>query len=198
MIVTVGNGFSNNPTQYDEFVPGSLFGADDMDGFSVDVEDFDITWLTEGPAKGQARSFVVPPRLRDGRRRERHLRPAGQPPAGHRRHRGLPDRARLRPGRHDQATATATWPTAARRSSCRPDQTFAASASSRRRTRSPARSPWRARSTRPFALGDGLPRSVFGDAVNPLMSLFVYTGDLGLDDGRASRSTSSTSRRPPS
>ena len=34
-----------------------------------------------------------------------------------------------------------------------------------------------------FALGDGLPRSVFGDAVNPLMSLFVYTGDLGLDDG---------------
>jgi cytochrome c biogenesis protein len=34
-----------------------------------------------------------------------------------------------------------------------------------------------------FALGDGFPRSVFGDAVNPLMSLFVYTGDLGLDDG---------------
>ena len=58
VIVTVGNGFSNNPTQYDEFVPGSLFGADDMDGFSVAVEDFDITWLTEGPAKGQARKFV--------------------------------------------------------------------------------------------------------------------------------------------
>ena len=36
-----------------------------------------------------------------------------------------------------------------------------------------------------FALGDGLPRSVFGDAVNPLMSLFVYTGDLGLDDGQS-------------
>ena len=26
VIVTVGNGFSNDLTQYDEFVPGSLFG----------------------------------------------------------------------------------------------------------------------------------------------------------------------------
>ena len=56
VIVTVGNGFSNNPTQYDEFVPGSLFSADDMDGFSVDVRDFDITWLTEGPPRGRRAS----------------------------------------------------------------------------------------------------------------------------------------------
>ncbi len=52
VIVVVGNGFSNNLTQYDDFVPGSLFSADDMEPFSFDIDDFDVEWLTEGPAQG--------------------------------------------------------------------------------------------------------------------------------------------------
>ena len=58
VIVLVGNGFSNNLTQYDDFVPGSAFSADEMEPFSFDVEDFEVEWLTEGRARGQARNFV--------------------------------------------------------------------------------------------------------------------------------------------
>ena len=28
-----------------------------------------------------------------------------------------------------------------------------------------------------------MPSSAFGNAIDPLVSLFVYTGDVGLDDG---------------
>ena len=52
MILVVGNGFSNNLTQYDDFDPGSLFQADDMEPFSFNVDDFDVDWLTDGPAAG--------------------------------------------------------------------------------------------------------------------------------------------------
>ncbi|WP_181311840.1 cytochrome c biogenesis protein ResB [Nocardioides campestrisoli] len=58
VIVLVGNGFSNNLTQYDEFEPGSLFRSDWMEPFAFDVTDFDVEWLTSGPAAGQARKFV--------------------------------------------------------------------------------------------------------------------------------------------
>jgi cytochrome c biogenesis protein len=58
-IVLVGGGFSNTATQYDELDPGSLFGIDDFSPpFSFTIDDFDIEWLTEGPSAGQARAFV--------------------------------------------------------------------------------------------------------------------------------------------
>ena len=82
VILVVGNGFSNNLTQYDDFDPGSLFRADDMEPFSFTVDDFDVDWLTDGPGG------------RDGARlRGAHdlpgvpglageeVRPEGQPPA---------------------------------------------------------------------------------------------------------------------
>ena len=59
VIVLVGGGFSNTATQYDEVDPGSLFGVDDFSPpFSFTIDDFDIEWLTDGPAAGQARAFV--------------------------------------------------------------------------------------------------------------------------------------------
>jgi cytochrome c biogenesis protein len=58
VIVLVGNGFSNNLTQYDDFVPGDLYDADELEPFSFDVTDFDITWLTDGPRAGMAQQFV--------------------------------------------------------------------------------------------------------------------------------------------
>ncbi len=57
VILVVGNGFSNNLTQYDDFVPGSLFQADDMEPFSFDIGSFDVNWLTSGPRKGMAQGF---------------------------------------------------------------------------------------------------------------------------------------------
>ncbi|WP_028643411.1 cytochrome c biogenesis protein ResB [Nocardioides sp. URHA0020] len=59
VILLVGDdyGFSNNLTQYDEFKPGSLFRADDMEPFSFRIDDFDVDWLLTGPRAGMARGF---------------------------------------------------------------------------------------------------------------------------------------------
>ena len=57
VILVQGTPFCNNLTQYDDFVPGSLFDADGMDPFSFTVDDFDVDWLTSGPRAGMARGF---------------------------------------------------------------------------------------------------------------------------------------------
>ncbi len=58
VIMVVGKGFTNNLTQYDDFNPGGLFKTSQLDPFTFDIDDFDITWLTEGAGAGQARKFV--------------------------------------------------------------------------------------------------------------------------------------------
>ncbi len=63
VILVVGNGFSNNLTQYDDFVPGSLFDADGMEPFSFSIDDFDVEWLTSGPAQGPGAGVHVAPDL---------------------------------------------------------------------------------------------------------------------------------------
>ena len=57
VILVVGNGFSNVLTQYDDFDPGSLFTADDLDPFYFKVDRFTADWVTEGPQAGMARGF---------------------------------------------------------------------------------------------------------------------------------------------
>lgn len=60
VIVVVGNGFSNSLTQYDDFDPGTLFDPDAMEPFSFTVDDFSATWLYQGPRAGMAQKFVAP------------------------------------------------------------------------------------------------------------------------------------------
>ena len=57
VILVQGTPFGNNLTQYDDFVPGSLFDPDGMDPFSFTVNKFDVEWLTSGPRAGMARGF---------------------------------------------------------------------------------------------------------------------------------------------
>ncbi|MGI8523722.1 MAG: cytochrome c biogenesis protein ResB [Nocardioides sp.] len=57
VILVVGNGFSNNLTQYDDFVPGALFDAGKMEPFSFKVNQFDVDWINSGPRQGMARGF---------------------------------------------------------------------------------------------------------------------------------------------
>jgi cytochrome c biogenesis protein len=57
VILVTGTPFSNTPTQYDDFVPGSLFRASQLDPFRFTVNTFDIDWLTSGPRAGMARGF---------------------------------------------------------------------------------------------------------------------------------------------
>jgi cytochrome c biogenesis protein len=52
VILVQGLPFSNNLTQYDDFVPGSLFDPDGMDPFSFTVNDFAVEWLPSGLARG--------------------------------------------------------------------------------------------------------------------------------------------------
>jgi cytochrome c biogenesis protein len=52
VIVVQGQPFSNNLTQYDDFVPGTLFDPDGMDPFSFTVNKFDVDWLPSGLARG--------------------------------------------------------------------------------------------------------------------------------------------------
>jgi cytochrome c biogenesis protein len=59
VITIVGQGFSNTLSQYDDFVPGRLFDPDDLAPLSFDVDDFDVKWLTSGPEMGQPESFAA-------------------------------------------------------------------------------------------------------------------------------------------
>ncbi len=58
VILLVGKDFGNNLTQYDEFVPGSLFDPDSLGDFSFTINDFDVEWIESGRGQGLARKFV--------------------------------------------------------------------------------------------------------------------------------------------
>ncbi len=60
VILVVGNGFSNSLTQYDDFAPGWLFKASQMEPFCFTVNGFDVQWLESGPRQGMARGFQAP------------------------------------------------------------------------------------------------------------------------------------------
>lgn len=57
VILVTGTPWSNTLTQYDDFVPGSLFSPTRLNPFTFTVDDFDIQWLQSGPRAGQARGF---------------------------------------------------------------------------------------------------------------------------------------------
>ncbi|MDO9455488.1 cytochrome c biogenesis protein ResB [Nocardioides sp.] len=66
IVVVDGPPFSNTAASYDDLDPGSGFGADDLDPFSFTVDDFDITWLTKGSGAGTAREFKAALSYREG------------------------------------------------------------------------------------------------------------------------------------
>ncbi len=57
VVTVVGQGFSNSLSQYDDFAPGSLFHPDDLSPLSLKVDDFHVKFLTSGPQMGQPESF---------------------------------------------------------------------------------------------------------------------------------------------
>ena len=56
-VVIVGQGFSNNLTQYDDFSAGGRFTEADLVPFSVTVKDFDVRFETGPVQRGAARLF---------------------------------------------------------------------------------------------------------------------------------------------
>ncbi|HET9302108.1 MAG TPA: cytochrome c biogenesis protein ResB, partial [Propionibacteriaceae bacterium] len=56
-VVIVGQGFSNNLTQYDDFSAGARFTDADLAPFSVNLKDFDVKFETGPVQRGAARLF---------------------------------------------------------------------------------------------------------------------------------------------
>jgi cytochrome c biogenesis protein len=58
-IVTEGDGFSNSLTQYDDFGSGALFDPDGLPPFSLQVEGVDARFQMSGPQRGAPRLFAA-------------------------------------------------------------------------------------------------------------------------------------------
>jgi cytochrome c biogenesis protein len=184
VILVVGNGFSNNLTQYDDFVPGSLFRASDMEPFSFDVNSFDVDWLTSGPRKGMARAFKAhlsyrespdaPERTYD--LQVNHPLTIGDTEVfliGH----GYAPVITIRDGDGKVAYSGPTifLPT---------DQTFRSFGVVKAPDAQPTQIGLEGEFYPTYAFTDKTgPYSAFGNALNPAISMLVYTGDLGMDDG---------------
>ncbi len=56
-IVTQGDGFSNVLTQYDEFSSGALFDPDELPPFSLQLDRMEARFWTDGPQRGAPRLF---------------------------------------------------------------------------------------------------------------------------------------------
>jgi cytochrome c biogenesis protein len=59
VIIVKDTQFSNTPTQYDDFQPGRLTRAGDLDSFRMRLDRFDIDWIFSGAGKGTAHNFVA-------------------------------------------------------------------------------------------------------------------------------------------
>ena len=57
VIVVNGQGFSNSLSQYDDFAPGALFGPDDLSPFEFTVDDFRVKFLESGEQAGMPTEF---------------------------------------------------------------------------------------------------------------------------------------------
>ena len=184
VIVVEGNGFSNNLTQYDDFVPGSLMDADDMEPFSFDVDKFDIQWLMSGPRKGMAQKFVANLTYRetpDGEEKKYPLR-VNHPLSiggtdvfliGH----GYAPRITVRDGNGDVAYSGPVI-------FLPEDQaTFTSFGVVKAPDARPKQIGLEGLLYPTFLMVNGNPTSVLGDDRNPRLSMLAYTGDLGMDSG---------------
>jgi cytochrome c biogenesis protein len=182
VIVLVGGGFSNGLTQYDDFDPGSLFDPDSMEPFLFTVDDFDIEWIDEGPARGMAQKFVSHLTWREARDAEaqeydlrvNHPLKIGGTDVfliGH----GYAPVVTVRDGNGDVATSgpAVFLPS---------DSSFLSFGVVKAPDAQPTPIGLEGLFYPTYVKVNGDPVNVMGDLRNPTLSLEAYTGDLGLDD----------------
>jgi cytochrome c biogenesis protein len=184
VILVTGTPFANNPTQYDDFVPGSLFQADRMDDFRFTVDDFDLEWVTSGDRMGMARNFNADVRYRDGDGEEKQYDLRVNHPLkigstelfliGH----GYAPVVTIRDGDGEIAYSgpTVFLPQG-------PD--LLSFGVIKAPDAEPSQIGLEGFLYPTFILADGNPRNLYGAADNPLVSLNVYTGDLNMDTGES-------------
>ncbi|MGZ5405118.1 MAG: cytochrome c biogenesis protein ResB [Nocardioides sp.] len=185
VIVVVGNGMSSSLTQYDEFQPGSLFNEDDLNDFYLDIDDFDVEWITSGPSQGQARKFVSHVTYADGDSepqeydlRVNHPLSIGDTDVfliGH----GYAPVITVRDGNGDVAYSGPTI-------FLPEDQSFQSIGVIKAAGARPEQIGLEGWFYPTYAFTDETgPFSVYGKADNPAISMQVYAGDLGLESGEA-------------
>ncbi|MDR7255739.1 cytochrome c biogenesis protein [Nocardioides sp. BE266] len=195
MFVGKDYGFSNNLTQYDDFAPGSLFDPTVMEPFSFSIDSFDVNWITdrENPRFGMARKFVshLDYTTEPGAKTQEYDLKVNHPLSvggtevfliGH----GYAPVITIRDGDGNiaQSGPQVFLPTNA--------QTFESFGVVKAADAKPTQIGLEGTFYPTFSLGkdaDGnlsMPASAFGNAIDPLVSLFAYTGDVGLDDGTSS------------
>lgn len=186
VIVPVGGGFSNSLTQYDDFSPGSLMSADDLDPFTFEVTEFDIEWLMDGPRAGMAQDFVahLDYRTSPGAEQQSYDLRVNHPLTigdtdvfllGH----GYAPVITVRDGNGDVAYTGAT-------PFLPQDQaTFTSFGVVKAPDAQPTSVGLEGLLYPTFALVDGDPMSVLGDDRNPRLSLLAWSGDLGMDSGES-------------
>ncbi len=195
VLVTEGEGFSNTLTQYDEFSAGGLFNASRLPPFTLHLDSFRAQFQVDGPQRGAPREFEAsgtytpspasPPRPFDITVNN-PLEIAGTSVflVGQ----GYAPVVTVRDGRGDVVFSGPV-----------PFLPADASYTSNGVIKVP--------DARPQQLGfqgfflptavagpDGAPFSAFPAAANPMLGLFAFSGDLGLDNGPQSVFTLDRSR----
>lgn len=59
VMVVTGSGFANSLSQYDEFRPGRLFNPEHLNPMRFTVDDFDVTFIDKGRSQGMAHKFAA-------------------------------------------------------------------------------------------------------------------------------------------
>ncbi|MBM7518192.1 cytochrome c biogenesis protein ResB [Nocardioides nitrophenolicus] len=184
VILVQGTTFSNNLTQYDDFKPGGLFRQSQMKNFRFSVDKFSVDWLKEGPRFGQARKFQasLSYRVGDGATKKYELK-VNHPLEidgtdvfliGH----GYAPVITVKDG---TGQVVYTGPTVF----LPRDASFLSYGVVKAPTAKPGQIGLDGLFFPTFEMVDGNPVTVFGDDLNPTLSMLAYTGDLGLDDGRS-------------
>lgn len=183
VILVQGTGFSNNLTQYDDFDPGSLFDPSEMEPFSFVVDEFSAEWIESGAGRGMARGFQADLSYREspGAEEEQYDLRVNHPLSigdtdvfliGH----GYAPVITIRDGDGDLAyqQPIVFLPQ---------DQGLLSYGVVKATSAEPTEIGLEGLFYPTFVMIDGDPVNVMGDDRNPTLSLSVFAGDLGLDDG---------------
>ena len=185
VILVEGSTFSNNLTQYDDFNPGGLFRQQQLKDFRFTVEDFDVEWLKKGPRAGQARKFEAEVSYRvgrDGDTRSYDLR-VNHPLEidgtdvfliGH----GYAPVVTVRDG-DGEVIYTGPTPFLPQ------DASFLSFGVIKPPVATDQQLGLEGLFYPSFDFVDGNPVTVFGDDLNPTLSMLAWTGDLGYESGRS-------------
>ncbi|MDP9823276.1 cytochrome c biogenesis protein ResB [Nocardioides massiliensis] len=186
MIIVTGNGFSNVLTQYDDFIPGAFFDPEELAPYSFTVNDFDVDFIIEGEQRGLPQDFTARVTYRNSPGDEptdyalavnHPLRLDGGDVylVGH----GYAPHITVRDGEGEVAYSgpTVFLPE---------DPSFRSFGVVKVPSAEPEQIGLEGFFYPTFAMVDGDPMTVYPDAANPLISMLVYAGDLGLSEGSQS------------